>query len=80
MHRQTIRLLVVASLLLALFVVSCNFNQNHRTHPRANSADSILFDIGTQKQYARMIELADSFEMEGALSQLDANRWRGVAY
>lgn len=80
MHRQTSRLLVVASLLLALFVVSCNFNQNHRTHPRANSADSLLFDLGVQKQYARMLELTDSLEMEGALSQLNANRWRGVAY
>ena len=48
--------------------------------PQASVADSIIFDIGTHKEYERMREVTDSLEMEGKLSAIDANRWRGVSY
>ena len=47
---------------------------------RASKADSVLFDIGVVKDYEHMREVADSFEMAGDISALDANRWRGVSY
>ena len=74
------RVFLVVGMTLALFVLSCNNQRNQTLSPHANSADSMLFDLGVQKQYQRMLVLTDSFEMEGALSMLDANRWRGVAY
>ena len=48
--------------------------------PQASVADSIIFDIGVHKEYERMREVTDSLEMEGKLSAIDANRWRGVSY
>ena len=71
-------MLVPALTLLAL-LVSCNRDRAHKT-VKAGHADSLIFDVGTKKDYARMLELADSFEMTGDMSSLDANRWRGVAY
>ena len=79
-YRMSSRFFVVASMMLALFILSCNIQRKQSHSPRANSADSMLFDLGVQKQYERMLVLTDSFELEGALSMLDANRWRGVAY
>ena len=40
----------------------------------------MLFDVGVVKDYDRMRVLADSFEVAGVISPLDANRWRGVSY
>ena len=74
------RVFVVVSMVLVLFILSCNIQRKKLHFPRANSVDSMLFDLGIQKQYGRMLVLTDSFELEGTLSMLDANRWRGVAY
>lgn len=46
----------------------------------ASHADSVIFDAGAAKDYGRMLELVDSFEMTGSLTPINANRWRGVAY
>ena len=70
----------MVSMVLVLFILSCNIQRKKLHFPRANSVDSMLFDLGIQKQYGRMLVLTDSFELEGTLSMLDANRWRGVAY
>ena len=80
MNRMSNRVFVVASMVLVLFILSCNIQRKKLHSPRANSVDSMLFDLGIQKQYGRMLVLTDSFELEGTLSMLDANRWRGVAY
>lgn len=72
-----IRLLLV--LLLAAFSMGgCRVKRYHEV--KASRADSVLFDIGTTKNYERLRHKADSFEMVGDISALDANRWRGVAY
>ena len=47
---------------------------------RASKADSLIFDIGTHKDYDRMIAVTDSFEKVGDISPLNADRWRGAAY
>ena len=47
---------------------------------KANKADSIIFDAGIVKDYAQMRALADSFEMSGDITPLNANRWRGASY
>ena len=80
MHRWLSRVCLMVSMMLTLFILSCTVQHQQSHSPQANSADSLLFDLGVQKQYERMLVLTDSFEMEGALSMLDANRWRGVAY
>lgn len=57
---------------------SCDNKQSMEN--KANKADSIIFDAGVAKDYERIRLLADSFELSGDISSLDANRWRGVSY
>ena len=66
-------------MLIMVLAASCNGEARQR-ELRASRADSVIFDIGTTKDYERMRAQADSFEMAGDISELDANRWRGVAY
>ena len=45
-----------------------------------SKADSLIFERGSQLDYQGMLALTDSFELAGAISEIAANRWRGVAY
>jgi len=65
-------------LIVSVLLLSCENSQMREA--RSSRVDSLLFDTGVKKDYARIIALADSFEMTGDISQLNANRWRGVAY
>ena len=65
---------------LFVAVVGCDGVKKHRQPLKASAADSVLFDVGTQKDYEQMRHLADSFEVAGVISPLNANRWRGVSY
>lgn len=65
---------------LVTAVVACDGVKRRRPTLKASRADSVLFDVGVVKDYDRMRVLADSFEVAGVISPLDANRWRGVSY
>lgn len=78
MNRMKIVRVFLALLIMALAVQSCGRVASKDV--RASKADSVLFDIGVVKDYEHMREVADSFEMAGDISPLDANRWRGVSY
>ena len=65
---------------LILVIVACDGVTRRRPTLKASRADSVLFDVGVVKDYERMRQLADSFEVAGVISPLDANRWRGVSY
>ena len=67
-------------MLVLMAVLAGGCGQHRHKEQKATHADSVLFDVGVVKDYARMLALADSFEMSGDISSLDANRWRGVAY
>ena len=69
----------IALAAVCLTVASCGETVKQED-PRSGHADSVLFDIGTLKDYERMRVVADSFEAAGDISSLDANRWRGVSY
>ena len=69
---------ILALLLLILSGISCDSAK--RREVRASRADSVLFNIGVTMNYERLRAVADSFEIVGDISQLNANRWRGVAY
>ncbi len=71
-------LFTILTIIITLFLGGCN-NVKKRDL-KASYIDSLIFDIGAQKNYTRMIEVTDSLEIAGDLSSLDANRWRGVAY
>ena len=71
---------MMAAALLMAGIVSCDDAKTPVTKLRSTHADSLIFDAGTMKDYARMLELTDSFEQVGSITTLDANRWRGVAY
>lgn len=74
-HRLTAVVFVAAGLLLA---VSCGHESKEKT--LATHADSVLFAAGRALDYTRLLELTDSFEHEGAITRMNANRWRGVCY
>ena len=80
MQRLSWLRLGVTGMMLALIMVSCNLDRNKHIDPKASRADSVLFELGTHKNYDKILALTDSFEFNGVLSPLDANRWRGVAY
>ncbi len=70
--------LFIPLLLTVLTVMSCH--QEKYREIRSTHADSVIFLAGAVLQYDRMLALTDSFEKEGDISQLNAYRWRGVAY
>ena len=70
--------LLMAVLLASMALFSCHHAK--REELRASRADSLIFAAGAVMNYPRLLELADSFEMTGDISPLDANRWRGVFY
>ena len=70
----------IALLLIMLFAMITSCGNDQKQGPVSSHVDSILFETGSLRQYARLVELADSFEKSGSLTQLNANRWRGTAY
>ena len=78
MNTKSIVRFLPAVLLMTVLVLSCQKTKHQEL--QASHIDSLLFDVGAHKDYGRIRALADSFEMTGDLTQLNANRWRGVAY
>ena len=79
MRRGGFRLLSITTALLSILtMLSCSGEQ--RAKIRASKADSILYAAGETRNYERILALADSLEHAGDLSEINANRWRGVAY
>ena len=70
----------IAPLLIMVFAMITSCGNDQKQGPVSSHIDSILFETGRLKQYTRLVELADSFEKSGNLTQLNANRWRGTAY
>lgn len=66
------------TLLGGITFYSCDNKQTMES--KANKADSIIFNAGIVKDYTQMRALADSFEMSGDITPLNANRWRGASY
>ncbi len=62
-----------------ILITSCDGKKNAR-QPKMAHADSVIFDVGSHKDYERMRALSDSFELSKDISSLNANRWRGVSY
>ena len=80
MRKSSITQTLIPLLLLLVLAVSCGKTGHQKRVVKTGHADSVLFDVGAEKNYGRMLVLVDSFEAAGDLSALDANRWRGVAY
>lgn len=74
-HISTAVVFVAAGMLLA---VSCGHESKEKA--QVTHADSVLFAAGRALDYTRLLELTDSFEHEGAITRMNANRWRGVGY
>ena len=65
-------------LLTSYLFSSCHEEMKHDL--KASRVDSIMFDVGVRMEYDSMLFLANRYEEQGLLSELNANRWRGVAY
>lgn len=56
------------------------FRQTPKEEISYSHADSIIFAAGYAQDYNKMLTLVDSFFNIGVISEVNANRWRGVAY
>ena len=79
----------LAAVLVVTFFVSCANKERRKSEIQKQQeaatiayshADSMVFAAGFAGDYNRMLQLADSLEKTGVFSELNANRWRGVAY
>ena len=70
---------MVCMVAIIAVIVSCEHNTKTSDF-KSEHADSLIFEEGYQKDYDRVLALADSVEQNGSISSMDANRWRGVAY
>ena len=59
-------------------VVSCN--EVKMSGLKSSTADSLIYAAGSALNYDRVLELTDSLEQTGDISEMNANRWRGVAH
>ena len=80
MRRLSRHIFGILFVALIVVIVACDGMTRRRPTLKASRADSVLFDVGVAKDYDRMRVLADSFEVVGDISPLNANRWRGVSY
>ena len=78
MNKSRLFRVVIVLLLEAMCLSSCRYARQREI--RASRADSVIFAVGVTMDYERMRVVVDSFEMEGDISALNANRWRGVSY
>lgn len=69
---------IVVLIFSFFLLLSCS--EEKRARIRASKADSIMYAAGDMRDYARILALADSLEALGDLTEVNANRWRGVAY
>ena len=72
-------ILLTTALLFLLMIASCS-GEKRQAKIRASRADSLMYAMGEAHGYERVLALADSLEQAGDLSEVSANRWRGVAY
>ena len=61
-----------------VFITSCH--DQKQAEIKGTKADSIIFAAGDAQNYKRLLALTDSFERSGDISDVNANRWRGVGY
>jgi serine phosphatase RsbU (regulator of sigma subunit) len=77
---KTTLLRALAFAVLPAVLLSCSEEKHVSSASGSNRSDSLIFAAGLSKNYKRMLMLVDSFEQQGSISALDANRWRGTAY
>ena len=70
----------IAPLLVMVLAMMMGCGRSVQTGPVSSHVDSVLFEEGRLKRYDHMKVMADSFELFGDLTELNANRWRGVSY
>ena len=75
-------------MLTVMMMLSCResssprfkFQQAPKETISYSHADSIIFAAGYAQDYNKVLTLVDSFYNMGVISEINANRWRGVAY
>jgi len=70
---------IIKLIFAAMLLASCG-NDDKTKGLEANHCDSLIFAAGSLKHYDEMLALTDSFETQGGISSVAANRWRGAAY
>ena len=76
--RSFAAIMVGGVLALGTGISSCGVDKPAKF--RVNGSDSIIFEAGKAQDYHRILTLTDSLEQEGSITEVNANRWRGVAY
>ena len=86
MNKKRLAEAVAVMMLSVLLLHSCKENASSvsKQAPKEmisySHADSIIFAAGYAQDYNMMLTLVDSFFNMGVISEVNANRWRGVAY
>ena len=86
MNRKRLAEAVAVMMVSMLLLYSCKENASSvsKQAPKEmmsySHADSIIFAAGYAQDYNMMLTLVDSFFNMGYISEVNANRWRGVAY
>ena len=70
---------IILLTLLVAIIAACTEGSKEVRDLQAGQKDSLIFDAGLAKDYVRMEALIDSFERNGGISSMDANRWRGTS-
>lgn len=77
-YRSLVAIAVGGTFAFGAALSSCSVDRPAKF--RVNSADSIIYEAGKSQDYQRILTLTDSLEQEGNITEVNANRWRGVAY
>lgn len=67
MNSKSFPRLIFTALLLSVMITACDKVKKSR-EPKMAHADSVIFDVGTAKDYERMRALSDSFELTKDIS------------
>ena len=77
-YRSLVAIAVGGTFAFGAALSSCSADKPAKL--RVNSADSLIFEAGKALDYDRVLTLTDSLEQAGYITEVNANRWRGVAY
>ena len=77
-YRSLVAIAVGGTFAFGAALSSCSADKPAKL--RVNSADSLIFEAGKALDYDRVLSLTDSLEQAGYITEVNANRWRGVAY
>ena len=73
-------MMLTTIVLAAVVLTTMSCSEVKRAVLTGNKGDSLIYQAGVLSDYDRVLVLTDSLEQTGDITEVNANRWRGVAY